>query len=168
MIRVRHHHVLDALRTGRVHAEPFARRLPDHGVLLPRARPLEIDAAREIGEQRIIRRGALDVARLIADNVGGITGSFRIGQLADAFGMPCTPHNWGNGYDLAVHMHVELALPNCYWFEMPYSPVQVDRPYLKHKFRLDKDGYVAAPTGPGLGMELDRDALDKIMLRIER
>jgi len=115
-----------------------------------------------------IRRGAMDIVRLIADNVGGITGSFRIGQLADAFGMPCTPHNWGNGYDLAVHMHVELALPNCYWFEMPYSPLQVDRPYLKHKFRLDKDGYVAAPTGPGLGMELDRDALDKIMLRIER
>ena len=115
-----------------------------------------------------VRRGAMDIVRLIADNVGGISGSFRIGQLADAFGMPCTPHNWGNGYDLAVHMHVELALPNCYWFEMPYPQELVDRPYLKHKFRLDKDGYVNAPPGPGLGLELDRDALDKILLKIER
>jgi hypothetical protein len=31
-----------------------------------------------------MRRGALDVARLIADNVGGISGSMRVGMLADA------------------------------------------------------------------------------------
>ncbi|MGD1031255.1 MAG: enolase C-terminal domain-like protein [Opitutaceae bacterium] len=115
-----------------------------------------------------IRRGALDIVRLISDNVGGITGSFRVGQLADAFGMPCTPHNWGNGFDLAVHMQLELALPNCYWFEMPYPPTLPDRSYMKHQFRLDKDGYVNAPPGPGLGVELDHDALDKILLRIDR
>ena len=67
-----------------------------------------------------IRRGALDVARLIADNVGGISGSMRVGVLADAFNLECTPHNWGNPTDLAVHFHLELALPNAYWFEMPH------------------------------------------------
>jgi hypothetical protein len=41
-----------------------------------------------------IRRGALDVVRLIADNVGGISGSMRVGALADAFNLECTPHNW--------------------------------------------------------------------------
>jgi L-alanine-DL-glutamate epimerase-like enolase superfamily enzyme len=91
-----------------------------------------------------------------------------VGQLADAFGMPCTPHNWGNGFDLAVHMQLELALPNCYWFEMPYPPTLTDRAYLNHQFRLDKDGYVNAPPGPGLGVTLDHDALDKILLRIDR
>src|ERR1035437_836329 len=40
-----------------------------------------------------IRRGAVDVVRLIADNVGGISGSMRVGLLADAFGLECTPHN---------------------------------------------------------------------------
>jgi L-alanine-DL-glutamate epimerase-like enolase superfamily enzyme len=120
------------------------------------------------GFAEYIRRGALDIVRLISDNVGGITGGFRIGQLADAFGMPCTPHNWGNGFDLAVHMQLELALPNCYWFEMPYPPTLTDRAYLNHQFRLDKDGYVNAPPGPGLGVALDHDALDRIMLRIDR
>ncbi len=52
-----------------------------------------------------IRRGALDVVRLIADNVGGIGGSMRVGMLADAFNLECTPHNWGNPTDLAVHFH---------------------------------------------------------------
>jgi L-alanine-DL-glutamate epimerase-like enolase superfamily enzyme len=120
------------------------------------------------GYAEYIRRGALDIVRLISDNVGGITGSFRVGQLADAFGMPCTPHNWGNGFDLAVHFQLELALPNTFWFEMPYPPTLTDRPYLKEKFRVDADGYVAAPKAPGLGVTLDRDALDRMLTRIDR
>ena len=43
-----------------------------------------------------------------------------------------------------------------------------DRPYIKDKIRIDKDGYVPAPVKPGLGYEVDRDALDKLTKRIER
>jgi len=114
-----------------------------------------------------IRRGALDVARLIADNVGGISGSMRVGMLADAFNLECTPHNWGNPTDLAVHFHLELAMPNAYWFEMPHPVTAADRPY-QENFRIDKEGYVLAPTEPGLGYPIHRDALDKIMKKIDR
>jgi L-alanine-DL-glutamate epimerase-like enolase superfamily enzyme len=115
-----------------------------------------------------IKAGALDVARLIADNVGGISGSMRVGMLADAFNMECTPHNWGNPMDLAVHFQLELALPNAYWFEMPHPASYVDRPYHKDKFRIDKDSYVIASAEPGLGYPIDRDALDKMTKRIDR
>ena len=115
-----------------------------------------------------IKAGALDAARLIADNVGGIGGSMRVGMLADAFNMECTPHNWGNPMDLAVHFQLELALPNAYWFEMPHPASYVDRPYHKDKFRIDKDSYVIASAEPGLGYPIDRDALDKMTKRIDR
>jgi L-alanine-DL-glutamate epimerase-like enolase superfamily enzyme len=75
-----------------------------------------------------IKRDALDVVRLIADNVGGISGAMRVGLLADAHGLECTPHNWGNVPDMALHFHVELALPNAYWFEMPFPAEYADRP----------------------------------------
>ena len=114
-----------------------------------------------------ISKGALDVARLIADNVGGISGSMRVGLLADAFGLECTPHNWGNTLDLALHFHLELALPNAAWFEVPYPPELADHPYFNYKFRPDKDGNILAPTAPGLGYPIDRDALDKIIKRID-
>jgi L-alanine-DL-glutamate epimerase-like enolase superfamily enzyme len=114
-----------------------------------------------------IHCGAVDVVRLIADNVGGISGSMRVGLLADAFGLECTPHNWGNVLDLAVHFHLELALPNAYWFEMPHPAEYADRPYHKDKFRVDADGYIMAPTAPGLGYPLDRDALDKMTTRVD-
>jgi L-alanine-DL-glutamate epimerase-like enolase superfamily enzyme len=177
---VQRYNVPEALAVGRVLEEnnyvSFEDPIPETDIegLIELKKKLTVPI--EVGEflysiqayAEYIRRGALDIVRLISDNVGGITGSFRIGQMAEAFGMPCTPHNWGNGFDLAVHMHIELALPNTYWFEMPYPQTLPDRAYLKHKFRLDEEGYVHAPPGPGLGMELDRDALDKILLRINR
>jgi L-alanine-DL-glutamate epimerase-like enolase superfamily enzyme len=135
-----------------------------------------LDVPTEVGEFIIsvydygefFRRGAMGIARLITDNLGGITGSFRVGQMADAFGMPCTPHNWGAFFDIAAAFQVELALPNCYWFEMPWPYEYPDRPYVKYKFRPDAEGYVPAPTEPGMGYPLDRAALDKILIRIDR
>jgi L-alanine-DL-glutamate epimerase-like enolase superfamily enzyme len=115
-----------------------------------------------------IKRDALGVVRLIADNVGGISGSMRVGLLADAHGLECAPHNWGNVLDLAVHFHVELALPNAFWFEMPFPAEYTDRSYFNYKFRIDQEGYVLAPTEPGLGYPIDRNELDKVTKQILR
>jgi L-alanine-DL-glutamate epimerase-like enolase superfamily enzyme len=115
-----------------------------------------------------IKYEALDVVRLIADNVGGISGAMRVGLLADAHGLECTPHNWGNVPDMALHFNVELALPNSWWFEMPFPPEYADRPEYKDTFRPNAEGYVMAPTEPGLGYPIDHDALDKVTLKINR
>ena len=115
-----------------------------------------------------IKDDALHGVRFIADNVGGISGSMRLGLLADAHGLECVPHNWGNVLDLAVHFHLELALPNVYWFEMPFPAELTDRVYFKDKIRIDEKGFVHAPTEPGLGFPIDKDALDKVTIRIDR
>ena len=115
-----------------------------------------------------IKHDALGAVRLISDNVGGLSGSMRIGLLADAHGLECAPHNWGNTYDMMVAFQLELALPNAYWFEVPHPVEFTDRGYLKQRFRIDQDSNVLAPTAPGLGLPLDRDALDKLTVRIER
>jgi L-alanine-DL-glutamate epimerase-like enolase superfamily enzyme len=176
---VQRYNLFEALKVGRVLDELnylwFEDPIPSTDIegLVELGRKL--DLAIHVGEflfsisdfAEYIRRGALTVARLIADNVGGISGSMRVGALADAFNLECTPHNWGNPTDLAVHFHLELAMPNAFWFEMPHPVTAADRPY-QPKFRIDKDGYVLAPTEPGLGYPIDRNALDKIMKRIDR
>ena len=115
-----------------------------------------------------IRRGALDVVRFIVDNVGGITGGMKIAHLAELFGMECAPHNWGEAFDHAVHFHCELAMPNNVWFEMTVPQGSGDRPYIKDKIRISPDGYVHAPSKPGLGYEIDRAVLDQMTTKIER
>jgi L-alanine-DL-glutamate epimerase-like enolase superfamily enzyme len=115
-----------------------------------------------------IRRGALDVVRFIVDNVGGITGGMKLAHLSETFGLECAPHNWGDAFDHAVHFHCELAMPNNTWFELTQPQTASDRPYIHDRIRIDKDGYVPAPVKPGLGYELDRPALEKLTVRIDR
>lgn len=115
-----------------------------------------------------IRRGALDVVRFIVDNVGGISGGMKIARLAECFGMEVAPHNWGEMFDHAVHFHCELAMPNNVWFEMTVPQGIGDRPYFKDKIRVAKDGYVYAPTKPGIGYEIDRDVLDRMTKEVQR
>lgn len=114
-----------------------------------------------------IRRGAMDVVRFIVDNVGGITGGMKIARLAELFGMECAPHNWGEGFDHAVHFHCELAMPNNVWFEMTVPQGSSDRPYVKDRFRVAPDGFVHAPVKPGLGLEIDRSMLEKVTVKID-
>ncbi len=115
-----------------------------------------------------LRRGACDVVRFIVDNIGGITGGMKVGRLAECFAMECQPHNWGSALDHAVHFHCELAMPNCVWFEMTQPQGITDQPYFKDRIRIDRDGYVPAPTKPGLGYEIDRNVLDNLMKKVER
>jgi len=176
---VQRYNLFEALKVGRVLDELnylwFEDPIPTTDIegLIELGRKL--DLAIHVGEflfsisdfAQYIHRGALTVARLIADNVGGISGSMRVGMLADAFNLECTPHNWGNPTDLAVHFQLELAMPNAFWFEMPHPITLADRPY-QPNFRVDKDGYIVASKEPGLGCPIDRNALDKIMKRIDK
>ena len=121
-----------------------------------------------------IRRGAVDAVRFVVDNVGGITSGMKIGHLAELFGMPCVPHNWGNAFNQSVHFQCELAMPNAPWYEKTLPQAGVadlqgasDLPYLKDSFRVQPDGYVHASTKPGLGCEIDRAVLDKVLVRVD-
>lgn len=115
-----------------------------------------------------VRRGAVDVVRFIVDNVGGITGGMKVAAMAECFGLECAPHNWGDTLDHAVHFHCELAMPNNVWFEMTVPQGVYDEPFMKDRIRVAADGYVYAPTKPGLGYEIDRNALDNLTKRLER
>ena len=50
---------------------------------------------------------------------------------------------------------------------MPWPWEYPDRPYVKEKFRVDADGYVHAPTDPGMGYPLDMAVVDKLLIRID-
>ncbi len=110
----------------------------------------------------------MDVVRFIVDNVGGISVGMKVAAMAECFGMECAPHNWGDTFDHAVHLHCELAMPNNVFFEMTVPQGVYDEPYMKDRIRLAPDGYVYAPTKPGLGYEIDRGKLEDLTKSLER
>jgi D-arabinonate dehydratase/D-galactarolactone cycloisomerase len=125
------------------------------------AHALEIPIANDVITQRYqvldyLQRSALQIVQPDVCRAGGITELRRIGVLADAFGVACTPHvSIGSAIHFVASFHVAAALPNLvrheYWFgENPLGDTILMRPALE----LD-DGTVAVPNGPGLGVEID-------------
>ena len=53
------------------------------------------------------------------------------------------------------------------FFEMTVPQGTYEPPYMKDSIRIADDGYVYAPTKPGLGYEIDRDELDNATRRVE-
>ncbi len=76
----------------------------------------------------------------------------------EAYYAAIAPHNPLGPISLAAGIQLAASIPNFLCQEQ----VHLGEGYLKTPFKVE-DGYVALPTGPGLGIELDEDALaDKI------
>ena len=102
---------------------------------------------------------------------GGILNARKISILAEAFHVPCIQHGT-QGLSLAGYIQAGCAMPNCEYQEMigqPNLPEEQWSPALKvlrtkHVFEIE-DGYVKLPEIPGLGLDVDADALEEFRVR---
>lgn len=122
--------------------------------------------------REFLARRAFDIVQPDACNTGGITEFRRIAALASAWGVQVNPHVWGTPIALATSLHLIATLP-------PTPPCRVPTPFYQEPvlefdqtpnplrtdlavepFRL-RDGYLDVPQAPGLGIELDRAAIER-------
>jgi L-alanine-DL-glutamate epimerase-like enolase superfamily enzyme len=102
---------------------------------------------------------AWSTARTDVTCLGGLTQARKAMALVDAAGMDCEIMSWGFTLVSAANLHLMLAFNNCTYFEqaVPWESYEYG---MKDVIRTGKDGYVEAPKGPGLGVEIDWDAMD--------
>ena len=91
---------------------------------------------------------------------GGITGCLKAAHLAEGFGMNFEIHHGGNSLNNVAHLHLSAAIRNCEWFEV-LLPAGAQKYGLVEDIEVDAEGYVHAPTGPGLGVEIDFDLIER-------
>ncbi len=108
-----------------------------------------------------IERGAFDIVQPDCSKVGGLSEARRIGWLAAEHGIQTVPHGWNNAVGLAADLALVAALPVANWVEY-LTPMPLIDELLVEPFRLDADGLLPIPTGPGLGIELDPDSLGRL------
>jgi L-alanine-DL-glutamate epimerase-like enolase superfamily enzyme len=105
-----------------------------------------------------IETGALDIVQPDVTKVGGITESRRIAWMAQDHGLQMIPHGWNTAVGLAADLQLASAFSNTdlveYITGSPYVDEIIDGGWL-----LDDDGMLAIPDRPGLGIELDVDAV---------
>jgi L-alanine-DL-glutamate epimerase-like enolase superfamily enzyme len=124
------------------------------------------EMVRTLSEARdLLLRGRVDVIQPDAVLAGGFGGCRRIAALAELCGRTFSPHTWSNGLGLVANLHLALAVSTCPFIEVPYDPPgwtpdRRDWPLRGRTVDFARDGTVAAPPGPGLGVTPDLEALE--------
>jgi L-alanine-DL-glutamate epimerase-like enolase superfamily enzyme len=142
--------------------EPLDPDALDDYVELRRRAPLKI-AGGEVMTRRQsfmpwIERGALDIVQPDVTKVGGISEQRRIAWAAQDHGIQYVGHGWNTAVGLAADLQLASALPHTELVEYKTGSPYIDE-LTVGGFALDADGMLAIPDGPGLGIELDDDAL---------
>jgi len=106
------------------------------------------------GFREILEKKAASILQPDLCHAGGITECRLIAGMAEAFYAAIAPHNPLGPISLAAGLHLAAAIPNFLCQEQ----ATLGAGYLKKPFQV-REGYVDVPHGPGLGIELDEEAL---------
>jgi galactonate dehydratase len=117
-----------------------------------------------------LEASSVDVLQPDVSHVGGISEIKRIANMAEAYDVGIAPHCPLGPIALAASIQVAASISNFVIQEMSWGihynlmtgPYDLKN-YLKNpEVFAVKDGHVAVPTGPGLGIELDEAEIRKI------
>ncbi|NRQ39004.1 glucarate dehydratase [Nonomuraea sp. NN258] len=107
-----------------------------------------------------IAAGAIGVLLLDHHYWGGLARSAEIAALCRTFGVALSMHSNSHlGISLAAMTHLAAATPNLTFACDTHTPWQNGQDVVAPGALRFADGAVPVPAGPGLGVELDRDAL---------
>jgi glucarate dehydratase len=93
---------------------------------------------------------------------GGLRATQQLAAIGRVFGLGISMHsNSHMGISLAAMTHVGMTLPNLSYASDTHYPWQEDEVIDGGKLVI-RDGQLAPPPGPGLGVKLDRAALARL------
>lgn len=107
----------------------------------------------DVGDLAIIQP---DLAR-----AGGITEARRIVSDAESRGRDVIPHSWASDILLAATLHVLATTKDARFLEYNVTDNPLRTDLLVEPIRPDEHGMVNVPRGPGLGIELNLDTVEK-------
>ena len=113
------------------------------------------------GFRELITRGAVDIVQPDLAWSGGFSECRRIAALAQAHHRMVAPHAFAGAVLLVASLHFIAAIPNGLVLEFDQNPNGLRDELLKEPVRIDNDGMIRMPERPGLGIELDRDAIER-------
>ena len=99
-----------------------------------------------------LERDACSIVQVDCARIGGITPWLKVAHLAEAFNVAVCPH-----FLMELHVSLVAAVPNGAWVE--YIPQLDDITTSRMTVR---DGFALAPEGPGLGIDWDFAAIERL------
>jgi D-galactarolactone cycloisomerase len=120
------------------------------------------------GFRELFARRAVDIAQPDLCAAGGFTGCRHIVALAHAHGVQVNPHVWASAVGQAASLQFIAAIPVANHSLFAAEPI-LEFDTSSHPFRetltdaplRHTDGWVAIPVRPGLGIEVNREVLQR-------
>ena len=113
----------------------------------------------------LIEEEWIDYARVDLCIVGGLTEAKKIAGWAETHYIKLATHNPLGPVSSAACLHLNLSCPNVGVQEQPRKPSEITPDVFPVQPEWE-DGYLLAPTAPGLGVEFDREAAKKRPFRM--
>ena len=109
----------------------------------------------------LVEHGHLDVLQPDVARCGGFTVARQIAELARSTSVEVVPHCFSTGVLVAASLHFVAILDRPTWSEFSVADSPLVNGILATPFEL-RDGMLAVPTGPGLGVELDEEMVQRM------
>jgi L-alanine-DL-glutamate epimerase-like enolase superfamily enzyme len=110
----------------------------------------------------LMDRGGVDIVQPDVPRAGGLTESLRVAEAAEDRGKLVVPHAWNTGITTASAVQLAAVSGNCPYIE--YLPPSMYSAGLRKDLLASEpelvDGIIPLPEAPGLGVELDLDAVE--------
>lgn len=103
---------------------------------------------------RLAGDGSVDRVLIDPGRVQGVTGMYACALSAAEHGVGVIPHSWSSAVNTAAALHVLAVAPTTYVFELKPEPSPMQNELVTRPFEM-RDGRIAVPTGPGLGIEVN-------------
>jgi galactonate dehydratase len=104
----------------------------------------------------------IDVLQPDCCHTGGISQMKKIATLAEAYFVPLAPHCTASYLGIAASLHVAASIPLFLIHEFYPNNHGFNPKGIGHMpWKLDRDGYIGLPPGPGLGVTIDEKLLAK-------
>lgn len=113
------------------------------------------------GFRELIGRRAVDIVQPDVTWTGGITETRKVAALAQAHGLPVVPHVFSSAVATIANMHLIAALPNAGLLEFDQNPNPLRSELFEEPIEVAPDGTVRLPEGPGLGVRLRADTVER-------
>jgi L-alanine-DL-glutamate epimerase-like enolase superfamily enzyme len=107
-----------------------------------------------------LQQRAFDIVQPDVTKVGGISEERRIAWMAEECGVRFIPHGWNTALGLAADLHLASANRNTNLVEYLTGSPFIDG-LVEGGWKLDADGMLRIPDGPGLGVLLDLDVVER-------
>lgn len=112
-------------------------------------------------------RGGLDVLQPDVGRVGGLSEAWKVCEIARDRGLKIVPHCWKSGVGIAAGAHLAAAVDVCPYIE--FLPIELSESPLRRELLVEemqvRDGRLIVSDRPGLGIKLNRAALQKFRVR---